>query len=94
MLIHMSEHMIHIKYSPVITRTTVVDVLAQLRQEWEMAVEQEDLVDVQGSIGLLLLDIVIGLRLQPFEQIQVLGSKLHSELQSILVVIPENGKGN
>jgi hypothetical protein len=86
--------MIQITHPQEITRSSVVDVLAQLRKDWETAVEEADLVDVQGSIGLLLLDIVIGLKLKPFEQIQVLGAKLHAELQHFLLVIPENGKGH
>ena len=71
-----------------------IKVLANLRQEWEQVVEGESLVDVKGSVGLILVDLVIGLALRPSEQFQVLGSALHAELQSILVVIPENGRGS
>ena len=76
-----------------ITRNTVMKVLAQLREEWELAAEEQDLMVIQGSIGLLLIDLVIGLGFRQSEQIHVLGSKLYAELQSILVVFPKNGKG-
>ncbi len=84
--------MITTTHSQTLARSTVVDVLACIRQEWEEAAG-ESLVGIQGSVGLILADLVSGLALRPSEQIQVLGSALHAELQGILVTIPENGKG-
>ena len=81
-------------HTPDITHSSVVSVLAEFRQEWELAAEEQDLIAIQGSIGLLLIDLVIGLGFRQADQIHVLGSKLYAELQSILVVIPENGKGH
>jgi hypothetical protein len=88
------EHMLKTIRTPEITHSSVANVLAEFRQEWELAAEEQDLIAIQGSIGLLLIDLVIGLGFRPSEQIHVLGSKLYAELQSILVVIPENGKGH
>ena len=76
-----------------LTHPNVVEVLAHFRQEWEQVAEGESLVAVRGSVGLILVDLVRALALRQSEQVQVLGSALHAELQSILVVIPESGKG-
>jgi hypothetical protein len=78
----------------ILTSTNVVEALARFRREWEQAAEGESLVDIQGSVGLMLADLVIALALRPSVQVQVLGSELYEELQSILAVIPENGKGS
>ena len=65
----------------ILARPNVVEVLANFRQEWELSADGESLVDIQGSIGLILFDLVIGLALIRYEQVQVLGSTLFQELQ-------------
>jgi hypothetical protein len=77
----------------IMTNANVVEVLTNFRQEWEQAAEGESLVDVKGSVGLVLFDLVTALALRQSEQVQVLGSALYEELRDTLVVIPENGKG-
>ena len=77
----------------ILTRPNVVEVLAHFRQEWEQVAEGESLVEVKGSVGLILVDLVRAFALRQSEQVQVLGLALHAELQSILVAIPESGKG-
>jgi hypothetical protein len=77
----------------IMTNANVVEVLTNFRQEWEQAAEGESLVDVKGSVGLVLFDLVTALALRQSEQVQVLGSALYEELRDTLVVIPENVKG-
>lgn len=53
--------------------------LSAFRQEWDVAAEGESLVQVNASVGLLLLDITAKLGLTPNEQKVVLGSRLYRE---------------
>ena len=76
-----------------IPRSQLVGTLTKIREEWEMAADCDSLVDVQGSVGLILVDLVIGLALRPSEQVQVLGPTLQAELQNLLVVMPESVRG-
>jgi hypothetical protein len=76
-----------------IPRTKIIDVLTKLRQEWEQAAEGENLVELDGSVGLLLADLAIAIGLTPEEQVQALGADLVNELQGMLVSAPE-GNGN
>ena len=55
-------------------RRKIVDALASIRREWEG--ESEILVDIEGSVGLLLSDIATELRLTPSECIEALGIEL------------------
>lgn len=73
-----------------IPRVKVVEVLTKIRTDWELATDGDSLVDVQGSVGLILVDLVIGLALRPSEQVQVLGPVLQTELQNLLVVMPQS----
>ena len=57
----------------------VVGSLAQLREEWQEAVDGENLIDVQASVGLLLGDVVMLLGLSADEQVAVLGEELRRE---------------
>ena len=69
--------------SDTLSRSQVINALAKIRQDWESAVDGESLVDIQGSIGLLLIDLAVGLKLRKSEQLSVLGSALHAELQGL-----------
>jgi len=62
-----------------ISRSAVVASLAQLRQEWQTAVDGESLIGVQTSVGLLLGDVVMMLGLSSDEQVAVLGRELRRE---------------
>ena len=77
----------------IITLSKVVEVLTSFRQEWEQFANGESLVDVKGSVGLMIFDFVGALALPHSEQVQVLGPALYQDIQDLLVFIPENGKG-
>ena len=62
-----------------IPRLDVIGSLAQLREEWQEAVDGESLIDVQASVGLLLGDVVMLLGLSADEQNAVLGEDLRRE---------------
>jgi hypothetical protein len=62
-----------------IDRLDVVGSLAQLREEWQEAVDGESLIYVQASVGLLLGDVVMLLGLSADEQTAVLGEDLRRE---------------
>jgi len=68
----------------IITRNRVVNALANIRQEWGQAANGESLIEVKGSVGLLLADLVMAIDLNPAEQVEVLGADLVEELQGIL----------
>jgi hypothetical protein len=59
-----------------IDRDQVIDGFIHVREEWEDAIEGDNLVDARGSVGLLLLDLVIAIGLLPEEQVQALGHEL------------------
>ncbi len=61
--------------------------LTRLRQEWQEAAGSKPLVEVQGSVGLLLTDVVNAIGLLPEEAAQVLGSEIYIEPEQM--VIPE-----
>jgi len=50
-----------------------IEGLTRIRQEWEEAAGGMSLDEVQGSIGLMLVDVVHALGLLPGEVVQVLG---------------------
>ena len=55
------------KSNDVIKRHTVVEALLIIRKEWEEAAQGERLDFVEGSVGLLLQDVVRGIGLTPQE---------------------------
>ena len=57
-------------------RRKVVQALQQITEEWCEAVNGASLVDVKGSVGLLLLDVAAGLGLDNKEQSEALGADL------------------
>ncbi len=65
-------------------RSFVVDALAGLRQEWQEAVDGNNLVDIRASVGLLLADVVMSIGLDTVEQLQVFGADLTHELGDTL----------
>ncbi len=64
-----------------ITRPQVINAFVHLRQEWEQAVGIASLIDVRGSVGLLLFDLVTAIGFTPEEQRQALGAGLFSTFQ-------------
>jgi hypothetical protein len=69
-------------------KTRVVESLALLRKEWEAAAEGESLLNIEGSVGLLLFDIVNRLELTVEEQRVLLGKDLFDEMASFLTFQP------
>jgi hypothetical protein len=59
--------------------SAAVVALSTIRQEWEHAAEGESLIQVQASVGLLLLDVAAKLGLTQEEQKSVLGTRLYRE---------------
>jgi hypothetical protein len=64
--------------------TAIVATLARIRKEWQEATGSSSLIDVEGSIGLLLADVINGIGLATEEQVQVLGRDPFQELQDFL----------
>ena len=71
-------------------RTPLVTALARIRKEWQEATGSFSLIDVEGSIGMLLADVINGIGLVTEEQVQVLGPDLFRELQDFLKVPAHN----
>jgi hypothetical protein len=71
-------------YPQITEREALVEALAQFRQGWEAAVDSERLIDVQGNVGLILVDITEILGLTQDEQMTVLGVELHIDVQEML----------
>ena len=63
-------------------RAQVVESLARFRQEWQSAVENQSLVDVKSSVGLLFSDIAERLELNPQERFVLLGKDLAEEIET------------
>ena len=62
-----------------IDRKMIVGALAHLREEWQAGTDGS-LVDIEASIGLLLMYISQLLGLDNTEQVAVLGHSLHCEI--------------
>ena len=60
----------------IIDRDQVIAGFVQVREEWEEALENDNLVDARANVGLLLLDLVDAIGLHPEEQIKALGHEL------------------
>ncbi len=67
-------------------RDQVVGALAQLRQSWERVAEDEgcSLIDISGSVGLILGEVVLLLNLSSSEQRMVLGDQLRKDFLKVL----------
>jgi len=60
-------------------RILVLESLSVLRQEWDAVADNESLINVSASVGLMLFDFTTKLGLTPEEQTHVLGSRLYEE---------------
>ena len=63
-------------------RTRLVLALAELREEWQKAVQGGSLLKVETPVGLLLADIADRLGLTPQERHVFLGGKLINEVDA------------
>ena len=68
----------------------VVSAIAVVRREWELEANNESLISIRASVGLLLADIVIGLGLKQEEQQAALGPELFGELEIAGVLTAEH----
>ncbi len=59
--------------SSTLERSTVIATLTHLREAWEEAADGQPINEVQGSVGLLLKDVLDALGLTTLEQGEVLG---------------------
>jgi hypothetical protein len=62
----------------------MIEAMVRFRQGWEEAADGERLVDIQSSVGLMLLDIAETLELTQDEQMAVLGAELYLDVQDML----------
>ena len=69
-------------------KTRVVESLALLRKDWEVAAEGESLLNIEGSVGLILFDIVTRLELNVDEQRVLLGNALFEEIKNFIAFQP------
>jgi hypothetical protein len=65
-------------------RTRIVQVLADLRREWQETLAGMSLLDAPAPVGLLLSDIADRLELSPQERHAMLGGKLINELNAFM----------
>ncbi len=68
----------------VITRSNLVDTMAVIRREWQEATQNGNLLDVSGSIGFLLVDLVDSLDFTREEKVKALGGFLYKWVESFL----------
>jgi len=64
-------------------RTRVILALAELRKEWQQAVNDGSLLKVETPVGLLLADIADRLELTSQERHAFLGGKLINEVDTV-----------
>ena len=65
-------------------RTRLILALAELRDEWQKAINGGSLLKVESPVGLLLNDIADRLQLTPQERHVFLGSRLMNEVSRFL----------
>ncbi|MFZ1040517.1 MAG: hypothetical protein WCA79_15995 [Anaerolineales bacterium] len=65
-------------------RSQMILSLAGFRQEWEEAVQEESLINVQAPVGLLLADVLERLNLNEQEKFAVMGVRLCREVETLL----------
>jgi hypothetical protein len=61
----------------------MIEALTAIRQEWEQAAEKVSLLEISGSIGLLLVDFTEALGLSQAERKLILGDALFTGFQEI-----------
>ena len=68
----------------VTTRQQMVNGLARFRTDWEELANGESLIDVEGSVGLNLADVVKALGFTPSEASAVLGAELSNDVEGFI----------
>jgi hypothetical protein len=70
----------------IVTQQQVIRAIARIREEWQDAAGKENLLEVQGSVGLLLLDLALALGFSSPEISESLGEELATALEDMLPV--------
>ena len=70
-----------------VTHVHIIEVLTNLRTEWELAASGKSLLAHKGSVGLILFDIVTHLNLTIDEQQSLMGTQLFSEISDFVTKI-------
>ncbi|MBI5954937.1 MAG: hypothetical protein HY865_25025 [Chloroflexi bacterium] len=70
--------------TPPIPQLQVIHALANFRREWQSAAGSASLLTIQGSVGLILADLVRELGMPAGTQIEILGADLFTEVQEKL----------
>ena len=65
-----------------VSRPQLVRALARVRLEWQEAAGENSLIEMDGSVGLLLAAIARSMGLTPLEQLEALGRDMVEELQA------------
>ena len=81
---HKEADMLTQTQSVIFIQPRTIDVISRIREEWEEVAEGESLVDVKGSVGMLLAEIAEALGLSPEEQRAALGAKLFEDVSRLL----------
>lgn len=80
-----------VRRTRILDRDLAIAGISQVRQEWQSLAGDQSLLDVQGSVGLLLADIAQAIGLEPEERVCALGPDLVMDYEDFLSiqVIPE-----
>jgi len=62
----------------------VVQALATIREEWQQAVGNTSLLEVDSNLGMLLADVINHLNLPVDLQAAILGTELFQEMKDLL----------
>ena len=62
----------------------ILSTLSHIRREWQEATDGASLLETDGNIGFLLVDLINGFRLNRDEQVRILGDELFQEMKDFL----------
>jgi hypothetical protein len=65
-------------------RAQIIQVLGDFRREWQQMVDNQNLVDVHASVGLILSDIADRLELNSQERHAMLGGQLINQINCLM----------
>lgn len=63
-----------------ISKSSAITALREMRIEWQETTEEDNLLEVEASVGLLIADVLRALQLTPDEAITVLGIDLFEQV--------------
>ena len=68
----------------IMARPQMVNAIARIRKDWEQ--EDESLVDIEASVGLILADVVEALGFSEEEKLAALGPSIYVDIQQLMQV--------